>query len=56
MPRKFIEEEKRAVGRVGIEVWATYFEAVGGKLYWPIFLFFFIFGALVPVAERGWLR
>ena len=29
-PRKLIEEEKRAVGRIGREIWKTYFSAVAG--------------------------
>ena len=55
-PRKLIEEEKRAVGRIGKDIWKTYFGAIGGKFYWPIFGFIFVLGALSPVAERGWLR
>lgn len=55
-PRKLIEEEKRAVGRIGKEIWGTYFGAIGGKFYWPIFFFVFLLGALSPVVERGWLR
>lgn len=55
-PRKLIEEEKRAVGRIGKEIWTTYFGAIGGKFYWPIFSIIFLLGALGPVVERGWLR
>lgn len=29
-PRKLIEDEKRAKGRIAWSVWATYFSAIGG--------------------------
>ncbi|KAL5499194.1 hypothetical protein ACEPAH_1712 [Sanghuangporus vaninii] len=54
-PRKLVEEEKRAVGNIGKDVWKTYFSAVGGVLYWIIFAFSIILAAAGPVAENGWL-
>lgn len=55
-PRKLIEEEKRAVGRIGMEIWKSYFSAVGGTGYWVIFIAAVSLAALSPVAENGWLR
>jgi ABC-type multidrug transport system fused ATPase/permease subunit len=36
-PRKLVEEEKRAVGRVSSEIWMTYFRAVGTSPYWYVY-------------------
>jgi ABC-type multidrug transport system ATPase subunit len=55
-PRKLIEEETRAVGRVDREVWETYIKACGGFSYWLIFGILFLLAAVSPVAENGWLR
>ena len=55
-PRKLIEEEKRAVGRIGREIWKTYFSAVGGTFYWILLVFSILLAAASPVAENGWLR
>ncbi|OCB86633.1 multidrug resistance-associated ABC transporter [Sanghuangporus baumii] len=54
-PRKLVEEEKRAVGNIGKDVWKTYFSAVGGVPYWIIFASSIILAAAGPVAENGWL-
>jgi ABC-type glutathione transport system ATPase component len=54
-PRKLIEEEARAVGRVARDVWATYIKACGGAWYWTIFIFIFVVAALGPVLENGWV-
>ncbi|KAL5480838.1 hypothetical protein ACEPAI_9778 [Sanghuangporus weigelae] len=54
-PRKLVEEEKRAVGNIGKDVWKSYFSVVGGVLYWIIFAFSIILAAAGPVAENGWL-
>ncbi|KAJ6577627.1 multidrug resistance-associated ABC transporter [Mycena capillaripes] len=54
-PRKLIEEEARAVGRVARDVWLTYFKACGGWGYWSLFVFIFIIAALGPVLENGWV-
>jgi len=55
-PRKLIEEEKRAVGRIGREIWKTYILACGGGLYWTAFLVAMILAAASPVLENGWLK
>ena len=55
-PRKLVEEEARAVGRVGRTVWETYYKACGGVSYWLIFLLAFVLAAVSPIAENGWLR
>ncbi|KAJ6612747.1 P-loop containing nucleoside triphosphate hydrolase protein [Mycena sp. CBHHK59/15] len=54
-PRKLVEEETRAIGRVARDVWATYIKACGGAWYWTLFLFIFIVAALGPVLENGWV-
>ncbi|KLO19365.1 multidrug resistance-associated ABC transporter [Schizopora paradoxa] len=53
--RKLIEEEKRAVGRIGKAVWLTYFKAIGGKFYWFLFITSIVAAALTPAMENGWL-
>jgi ABC-type multidrug transport system ATPase subunit len=55
-PRKLVEEEARAVGRVGRTVWETYYKACGGISYWLIFVLAFVLAAVSPIAENGWLR
>ncbi len=48
-PRKLVEEEKRAVGRIGKEIWATYIGAAGGPLYWSIFGASLVLAAASPL-------
>jgi ABC-type multidrug transport system ATPase subunit len=55
-PRKLIEEEKRAVGRISRDVWETYFKACGDIWYWAGFGALLFIGAFSPVFEYGWLR
>ena len=55
-PRKLIEEEKRAVGHIGRDIWATYIKACGGYKYWIIFGLALLLGALSPVVENWWLK
>ncbi|KAI0761279.1 multidrug resistance-associated ABC transporter [Trametes elegans] len=55
-PRKLVEEEKRAVGRISKDIWATYIKACGGWGYWGIFILTLALAALSPVFENGWLR
>ena len=55
-PRKLVEEETRAVGRVDRSVWETYIKACGGVPFWLLFAASFLFAAVSPVAENGWLR
>ncbi|KAG6901340.1 hypothetical protein C0995_013396 [Termitomyces sp. Mi166 len=55
-PRKLIEEEKRAVGRIGRDIWETYIRACGNVWYWIVFGVVLIIGSISPVFENGWLR
>lgn len=55
VPRKLIEEEKRAVGRIGKDVWLTYIRAAGGPWYWVFFLASLVLATLGPIAEKGWI-
>lgn len=55
-PRKLVEEETRAVGRIGRNVWETYIKACGGQSFWLLFAVSFLLAAASPVAENGWLR
>jgi hypothetical protein len=55
-PRKLVEDEARAVGRIGREVWKTYLHALGGKGYWTVFGLILILASLPPVVENGWIR
>lgn len=54
-PRKLIEDEKRARGRITWTVWKTYFSALGGPIWWSLFILSLGMAMLVPVAEKGWL-
>ncbi|KAJ7664040.1 P-loop containing nucleoside triphosphate hydrolase protein [Mycena polygramma] len=54
-PRKFFEDEQRAVGRVAWSVWKTYLLACGSGWFWTFFVFIFLIAALAPVMENGWL-
>lgn len=55
-PRKLVEEETRAVGRISKTIWTTYISAAGGAWYWAAFATIMILGALSPVAENKWLE
>ena len=54
--RKLVEEEKRAVGRIGRDIWETYIRACGNVWYWLLFIAFLIIASASPVLENGWLR
>ncbi|KAI0040180.1 ATP-binding cassette transporter [Auriscalpium vulgare] len=54
-PRKLIEEEVRAVGRIKRDVWSLYVTACGKYGYWSLFVFVLLLAALSPVLENGWL-
>lgn len=55
-PRKLVEEEKRAVGRISRDVWSTYIHACGHWPFWVTFILILLLAALSPVLENGWLR
>lgn len=55
VPRKLVEEEKRAVGRIGKDVWLSYIRAVGGPWYWIVFFTSLVLATLGPIAEKGWI-
>ncbi|ODO00841.1 ATP-binding cassette transporter [Cryptococcus wingfieldii CBS 7118] len=55
-PRKLIEDEKRARGRIAADVWKTYFKALGGPWWWAFFLLSLAMAMVVPVCEKGWLE
>ncbi|WVQ95827.1 hypothetical protein IAU59_002926 [Kwoniella sp. CBS 9459] len=55
-PRKLIEDEKRARGRIAWAVWKTYFSALGGPVWWFFFILALAMAMVVPVAEKGWLE
>ncbi|KAK8849677.1 hypothetical protein IAR55_005012 [Kwoniella newhampshirensis] len=55
-PRKLIEDEKRARGRIAGVVWKTYFSALGGPVWWTLFVIALAMAMVVPVAEKGWLQ
>ncbi|KAA1472498.1 multidrug resistance-associated ABC transporter [Dentipellis sp. KUC8613] len=54
-PRKLVEEERRAVGRIGKAVWLTYIDAFGGRWYWVAFATVLLLAAISPVVENLWL-
>ncbi|QRW19137.1 ABC transporter [Rhizoctonia solani] len=53
-PRKLIEDEARAVGRVRWEIWQSYFKACGSFIYWAVFSVVILGGSLTPVLENGY--
>jgi ABC-type multidrug transport system ATPase subunit len=55
-PRKLVEEEKRAVGRIGRDIWATYIWACGNGWYWAAFVTVLAAASISPILENGWLR
>lgn len=55
-PRKLVEEEKRAVGRIGRDIWATYIWACGNEWYWAAFIAILVAASIGPVFENGWLK
>lgn len=55
-PRKVVEDEKRAVGRVSRDVWELYVKSCGTYGFWTWFLSILVMGALCPVAENWWLK
>jgi ABC-type multidrug transport system ATPase subunit len=55
-PRKLVEEETRAVGRISRNIWETYILACGAHWYWSTFLVILGLAAMSPVAENWWLK
>ena len=55
-PRVLVEDEARAVGRIGRKVWVNYVTACGGKYYWAFFGAVIGICSFSPVAENGWLK
>lgn len=56
VPRRLVEEEKRAVGRISQDIWSTYIKACGGWGFWSVFALSAGLAALAPVADNGWLK
>ena len=54
-PRKLIEDENRAVGRVSREVWSSYLTKMGGLFFWAAFVFSFVGFRLSDVGQTWWL-
>jgi hypothetical protein len=55
-PRKLIEEEKRAVGRISRDIWEAYILACGSGWYWLLFVVAMVLATASPVLENGWLK
>ncbi|TIB31951.1 hypothetical protein E3P84_02752 [Wallemia ichthyophaga] len=51
-PRKLVQDEGRAVGRVSKEVYMTLLKNMGGSFYWTIFTSLFVLAAFSPVVEN----
>lgn len=51
-PRKVVEDEKRAVGRIKKDVWEAYITAFGKPPFWLGFVVVLILAAISPVAEN----
>ena len=55
-PRKLIEDEQRARGRIAWPIWKAYFQSLGGPFWWIFFIIALLLAMVVPVAENGWLE
>jgi hypothetical protein len=55
-PRKLVEDEARAVGRISRGVWLEYIRGAGGPAYWTVFILVLILASLAPLAENGWIK
>ena len=55
-PRRLVEDEKRAVGRVSRNVWQTYISVFGSIWSWTIMLLILLWATMNPVAENWWLQ
>ncbi|KAG8803549.1 hypothetical protein FRC16_004675 [Serendipita sp. 398] len=55
-PRKLVEDEARAVGRIGKRVWVEYVQSAGGSVFWSIFVVALVLASLSPVLENGWIK
>lgn len=55
-PKKLIEDETRAVGHVGYDVWFLYLKSSGGLLFWAAFVASFLGAKVLDVLETWWLR
>ncbi|KIJ61804.1 hypothetical protein HYDPIDRAFT_183028 [Hydnomerulius pinastri MD-312] len=56
VPRKLVEDEKRAVGRVSWDVWELYIRSFGRVGYWVWFVFVLVLAALTSIVENWWLK
>ncbi|GAA6040411.1 hypothetical protein NBRC10512_001368 [Rhodotorula toruloides] len=54
-PRKLVEEETRAVGKVSADVWKLYLGSMGGLFFWMWFVVAFAGAKLADVAQTWWL-
>lgn len=54
-PRKLVEEETRAVGKVSADVWKLYLGSMGGPFFWLCFVAAFAGAKLADVAQTWWL-
>lgn len=55
-PKKLIEDEGRAIGHVGFNVWKLYLGLSGGVLFWTVFVFAFVGTKLADVAQSFWVN
>lgn len=55
-PKKFVEDEVRAQGRVKWSVYKMYLLASGGLQYWIVTFFMFSLAALSTIGRSYWLR
>ncbi|GAA5926134.1 hypothetical protein JCM3775_005214 [Rhodotorula graminis] len=54
-PRKLVEDEARAVGKVSLDVWKLYLGLMGGAFFWVAFVVTFGGAKLSDVAQTWWL-
>ncbi|KAF2717771.1 P-loop containing nucleoside triphosphate hydrolase protein [Polychaeton citri CBS 116435] len=54
-PRKFVQDETRAQGRVKWSVYKTYYTNSGGRSYWILASIFFALGGSSTLARSWWL-
>ncbi|BGP24141.1 ATP-binding cassette transporter [Rhodotorula toruloides] len=54
-PRKLVEDEGRAVGKVSPDVWKLWLSSMGGPFFWLMFVAAFGGAKLAEVADTWWL-
>ncbi|EIN12781.1 multidrug resistance-associated ABC transporter [Punctularia strigosozonata HHB-11173 SS5] len=55
-PRKLVEDEARATGRVSAAIWTLFIKSCGGSVHWAFTIIALLVAAAGPLLENGWLK